>query len=95
MTIITTKSDPRPPSDVVFLIEATSNLEQSFNEIKSSYLGQILSYFNSAFGDESDVAIDVSINFLLLSMFFNSHILTFTYCLLWYLSRAESIFIHW
>ena len=50
----------RPVADVVFLVEATSNLESSFSEIKSNYLGQILTHFNPACADDSDMAIDVS-----------------------------------
>lgn len=50
----------RPVADVVFLVEATSNLESSFSDIKSNYIGQILSHFNPACADDSDMAIDVS-----------------------------------
>lgn len=48
-------------ADVVFLVEATTNLESSFNDMKSNYITQILNHFNPAFNDDPDMAIDVSI----------------------------------
>lgn len=50
-----------PASDVVFLVEATSNLEPSFGDIKTNYISQILSYFNPTFGEDAELVVDVSI----------------------------------
>lgn len=48
-------------ADVVFLVEATTNLESSFSDMKNHYISQILNHFNPAFSDDPDMAIDVSI----------------------------------
>ena len=53
-----------PANDVVFLVEATTNLESSFSEIKSSYISQILNYFSPSFGDDAEMIVDVSVLFL-------------------------------
>ena len=47
-------------ADIVFLVEATTNLEASFSDIKNHYISQILNHFNPAFNDDPDMAIDVS-----------------------------------
>lgn len=55
--MVVTVAQAGAATDVVFLVEATSNLESAFIEIKNNYVTQILNHFNPT--DDTEIAIDV------------------------------------
>ncbi|XP_067935489.1 mediator of RNA polymerase II transcription subunit 25-like isoform X2 [Watersipora subatra] len=56
-------------NDVVFLVEATTNMEASFSELKSNYIIPILNYFSPAAVDDLDLLVDSGSNLYTIATF--------------------------